>query len=267
MKATITTMFAFLVLVGCKNNNEARKPLPKDISKTDVTTSIYPERITKVFDAHGGIDTWNTMKTLSFTMNRPNGKEITTTHLKTRAERIDTPTYTLGFDGTQLWLDEKNGESYQGRPWFYKGLMLYFYAMPFIVGDDGINYADTEPLVFEDVSYPGVLISYEANVGESPDDEYIIYYDEQTGQMEWLAYTVTFGKDGKSKDFHFIRYNNWKAVNGLILPKSMDWYNYENNMPTKKRNTVEFSDIILSRETPNDSLFVKPVSAKYIERP
>lgn len=264
----IALLFIVLTLItACKNNNEARKPLPKNISKTDVTTSIYPESVTKVFDAHGGIDAWNTMKTLSFTMKRPNGNEVTTTHLKTRAEHIDSPSSTLGFDGEQLWLLSKNGETNNGSPWFYKGLMMYFYAMPFIVGDDGINYEESEPLIFEGISYPGILISYEANVGESPDDEYIIYYNKETGQMEWLAYTVTFGKNEKSKEFHFIRYNNWQVVNGLMLPKSMDWYNYENNQPVEKRNTVEFSDVILSPKAPNDSLFVKPTSARYIVRP
>ena len=76
-------------------------------------------------------------------------------------------------------------------------------------------------------------------VGASPDDQYIIYYDSETGQMQWLGYTVTFGKDEKSKDFHFIRYNNWQTVNGLVLPKSIDWYTYENNLPVEKRNTVK----------------------------
>lgn len=259
-------MLVLLVFTACKNNEEARKPLPKVISKSDISTSIYPDDITKVFDAHGGIDRWNTMKTLSFTMNRPNGSEVTTTHLKTRAELIDSPSNTLGFDGQQLWLLLKNGQTNSGSPWFYKGLMMYFYAMPFIVGDDGINYESTQPLSFEGKTYPGILISYEANIGESPDDEYIIYYNEETGQMEWLAYTVTFGKNEKSKDFHFIRYNNWQTINGLVLPKSIDWYNYEGKQPTEKRSTVEFDDVVLSTTPPDDSLFVKPESAKFIER-
>ncbi|WP_369996353.1 hypothetical protein [Winogradskyella sp.] len=262
----IALIFLLSVLISaCKNETKPESTVVDEVSKEDITTSIYPDTITKVFEAHGGIDQWNKMQTLSFTMEKPDGKEVTTTHLKTRAERIETPTYTLGYDGQNLWVNEKNGKEYKGRPWFYKGLMMYFYTMPFIVGDDGIIYEDTEPLVFDGKMYPGILISYEAGIGVSPDDQYIIYYDDETGQMQWLAYTVTFGKGEKSKDFHFIRYNNWQTVNGLVVPKSVDWYKYENNQPTEKRNTVEFKDIILSEDAPDQSMFSKPETAKVIE--
>lgn len=262
----ILFIFLFAIFImGCKNEPKTESTQIDDVSNEDITTSIYPESITKIFDAHGGIDQWNKMKTLSFTMEKPNGKEVTTTNLKTRAELIDTPTYALGFDGKDLWVNEKDGKEYKGKPWFYKGLMMYFYAMPFIVGDDGIIYEDAEPLIFDGKTYPGILISYEAGVGVSPDDQYIIYYDAETGQMEWLAYTVTFGKDGKSKEFKFIRYNNWQTVNGLRLPKSVDWYKYENNQPTEKRNTVEFMDVIVSESAPDNSMFTLPEGAKVIE--
>ena len=160
-KITYLLLFTILI-VACKNETKTESTVIDDVSKEDITTSIYPESITKVFDAHGGIDNWNKMQTLSFTMDKPNGKEVTTTNLKTRAELIDTPTYVAGFDGETLWVNEKDGNEYKGNAKFYKGLMMYFYAMPFIVGDDGIIYEDVEPLVFEGKTYPGILISYNA---------------------------------------------------------------------------------------------------------
>ncbi|MFC0605423.1 DUF6503 family protein [Winogradskyella pulchriflava] len=266
MKKIVYVVLVAVLISACKNETKTETTVVNEVSKEDITTSIYPETITKIFNAHGGIDQWNKMQTLSFTMEKPEGKEVTTTHLKTRAERIDTPTYTLGYDGNNLWLDEKDGNEYKGRPWFYKGLMMYFYTMPFIVGDNGIIYEEAEPLTFEGKTYPGLLISYEAGIGVSPDDQYIIYYDAETGQMQWLAYTVTFGKNGKSKEFKFIRYNNWQTVNGLVVPKSVDWYKYENSVPTEKRNTVEFMDVVLSEDAPDNAMFSKPETAKVIEQ-
>ncbi len=264
MKKIALSLLLLILITGCKNETKTESTLIEAVKTEVITTSIYPESITKVFDAHGGIDNWNKMQTLSFTMEKPNGKEVTTTHLKTRAERIDTPTYDMGSDGTSLWVNEKDGNEYKGNAKFYKGLMMYFYAMPFIVGDDGIIYEDAAPLVFEGKSYPGILISYDTGIGASPDDQYILYFDAETGQMQWLGYTVTFGKDGKSKDFHFIRYNNWQTTSGLVLPKSMDWYTYENNLPIDKRNTVEFSNVVLSEKAPDASMFVMPESADKI---
>jgi hypothetical protein len=264
MKRITYLLVLAILITGCKNEPKQESTVIDEVKTEDIITSIYPESITKVFDAHGGIDHWNKMQTLSFTMEKPNGKEITTTHLKTRAERIDTPTYAMGSDGTSLWVNEKDGNEYKGNAKFYKGLMMYFYAMPFIVGDDGIIYEDAAPLVFEGKTYPGILISYDTGIGASPDDQYILYYDAETGQMQWLGYTVTFGKDGKSKDFHFIRYNNWQTTSGLVLPKSMDWYTYDNNLPIDKRNTVEFSDISLSENAPEATMFTKPKGAKIL---
>jgi hypothetical protein len=262
----LTFVFLLAILItACKNETKTESATIETVTKEDITTSIYPEAITKVFDAHGGIDNWNKMHTLSFTMEKPNGKEVTTTNLKTRTELIDTPTYSSGFDGETLWVNEKDGNEYKGNAKFYKGLMMYFYAMPFIVGDDGIIYEDAEPLVFEGKTYPGILISYDAGIGLSPNDQYIVYYDKATGQMQWLAYTVTYGKEGKSKKFSYIRYNNWETINGLILPKSLDWYKVEDNKPVALRNSLTFSDIVLTKAEPKASLFAKPEGAKVVE--
>ncbi len=265
MKKAISFSLIILLFSACKNEKQIESTVVNEVKKEDIITSIYPESITKVFNAHGGIDTWNTMKLLSFTMERPNGNEVTTLNLKTRAEVIETPDYKMGYDGTTQWVLEKDNKPYEGNAKFYKGLMFYFYAMPFVLGDDGIMYEDIEPLTFEDKKYPGILISYESGVGESPDDQYKIYYDKATGEMAWLGYTVTFGKDEKSKDFHFIRYNNWQTLNGLKLPKSIDWYKYENSLPTEKRNTVMFTDASLSKKAPEDSIFKIPEGAKTIK--
>ena len=265
MKRIVYLLVLTILITACKNEPKQESTAVDEVKTEDISTSIYPESITKVFDAHGGIDHWNKMRTLSFSMEKANGKEVTTTNLKTRAERIETSAYAIGSDGIRLWVHEKDGNEYKGNAKFYKGLMMYFYAMPFIVGDDGVIYEDSKPLVFEGKTYPGILISYEAEIGASPNDQYIIYYDEETGQMQWLGYTVTFGNDGKSKDFHFIRYDNWQTINSLVLPKSLDWFTYENNLPIKKRNTVEFSNVVLSEEAPDVSLFAKPETAIIIK--
>lgn len=259
-------LVVLIFFFSCKNESKPdSKETLDSISKDEITTSIYPETITKVFDAHGGIDQWNKMKTLSFSIKRDGGNEVTTTDLKSRMELITTPNYKMGYDGNNLWLKENEGFTFKSDPKFYKGLYMYFYAMPFIVGDSGIIYENTEPLKFEDKSYPGILVSYEAGVGESSDDQYIIYYDDKTGQMKWLAYTVTYFEKGKkSTNFRYIKYNNWQTINGLVLPKSIDWYNYENDQPTTKKSTVDFVDIELSEKAKEKSFFLPVDGAKLI---
>ena len=265
MKKIVHVLLLAILITACKNEPKQDATIVDEVKQEEITTSIYPESITKVFDAHGGIDNWNKMQTLSFAITKPTGIEKITENLKTRAELIDTPTYTQGFDGKTLWINEKDGKAYRGKPQFYKGLMFYFYAMPFVLGDEGITYEDTEPLIFEGKTYPGILITFEAGVGESSNDQYKVFYNAESGQMEWLAYTVTFGRTEGSPDFHFIRYNNWQTVNGLLVPKSVDRYNYKDNLPTEKRNTVEFSEVVISENAPDKTIFSKPEGAKVIE--
>ena len=211
------------------------------------------------------MDKWNTIKSLEFTIKRPNGDEVTTTDLKNRNSLIEMSNHIIGFNGEDVWLKNKDTSQYKGNPHFYYNLMFYFYAMPFVLADDGINYEDVEPLVFEGKTYPGIKISYESGVGESSEDEYMVYYDSVTNNMIWLGYTVTYFSKEKSKKFNFIKYSNWQKVEGLILPEKLTWYENENNLPTTKRNDLLFADVKLSKEKPELDIFEVPDGAQIIE--
>jgi len=267
MKLKLLILFVLVLALSCKENKNSNTVEDVDYrnEELDLTTSIYPDNISKVFDAHGGLDRWKQMQTLKFTMPKENGDEITITDLKKRKSLIEMPGHTLGYNGENVWLDNKGDSKYQGKPGFYYNLMFYFYAMPFVLADDGIIYTDVEHLNFEGKTYPGIKISYESGVGESPEDEYIVYYDSDTNQMVWLGYTVTYFTKEKSKEFHFIKYSNWQEVNGLILPETLTWYGYENNKPTEKQRDVKFSNVVLSEEKLDSGTFEKPESAEFIE--
>ena len=82
----------------------------------------------------------------------------------------------MGFDGNSTWLDQ-DSTYFKGNVDFYYNLYFYFYAMPFVLGDNGILLEDAKSISFQNKDYKGIKVSYEANVGSSPDDNYILYYD------------------------------------------------------------------------------------------
>ena len=258
----------FLTIVisvfACKNKTTAPTV---DYSKEtlDVTTSIYPENITKVFEAHGGLDLWKTMRFLEFTMPKKNGNEVTSTDLRNRKSLISMPNHTIGFNGNDVWLENKGSAKYKKDARFYYNLMFYFYAMPFILADDGIIYKNVEPLIFEGKAYPGINISYHAGVGESPEDEYVLYYNPDTYKMEWLGYTVTYFTKEKGEELHFRRFKDWQEINGLLLPKTMVRYKYENNLPTTIHSESAFTNIKLTKQQPNQDIFEVPKGAEIVK--
>ncbi|MGB5378971.1 DUF6503 family protein [Muriicola sp.] len=224
-------------------------------------SGTYPPQLQKVFEVHGGLDLWKQQRTLSYEIPKKSGIEIHTIDLYSREDIIEASDYRMGFDGKDVWLLDPFG-AYQGDPVFYHNLMFYFYAMPFVLADDGIEYFETEPLVYEGKEYPGIGIRYQNGVGTSPEDEYYLHYDPDTYQMAWLGYTVTYRTGERSDDVHWIRYDDWTNLEGIVLPKSITWHLVEEGKIGKARNTVIFENIALSKEAKDKDVFAKPEAAE-----
>lgn len=260
------TLSVFLFSCKTETKSEAVTEVNNTEKQLEVKSTKYPENLVKVFDAHGGLDVWKTMKSLEFTQDKPDGIEVTITDLNSRKALIESPNHAIGFDGQKPWLLNKTEKEYKGYdPKFGYNLMFYFYSMPFIMADNGINYAETEPLVFEGVTYPGIKITYDNGVGETPEDQYLLFYNPNTYKMEWLGYTVNFVPGIDTKEFHFRRYNDWQEVNGLILPNSITGYGYKNDKPTEAKSPNFFTDVKITTEAPNASLFEKPENAIFVD--
>ena len=247
--------FLSLVFLAFSCKNDAKTAVTKEAVKT-VDKENFPEELGKVFKMHGGINTWKNARTLSFNK----GEEVHTTDLKTRQTVVNHPNYALGFDGKEVWIKEEKKGSFKSNPTFYYNLYFYFYAMPFVLADDGILYEKVNAISFKGIDYPGFKISYQANVGTSPDDNYIIYYHPETFKMEWLAYTVTFTSKKPSEKYNLIKYDTWVTVDGLILPKEIVWYKKDDkgNPTEPARPATEFTLPFVSKTKMEDSFFQRP---------
>lgn len=266
MKKIAAFLFFALLLSACKEQNKEVVNNNLQVNNEEVEKPAYPEDIANVFNAHGGMDTWKKMNNLCYEMNGRGGKEIHTISLKDRKVKIENKKWSIGYDGNDVWLLQNEEDAYKGNARFYHNLMFYFYAMPFVVGDEGITYTTIEEAELDGSMYNGVKISYDSGVGDSPEDEYIIYYNQQTNEMEWLGYTVTYRSGEKSNDWHFIKYDEWTTKNGLKLPKKLTWYNVENGKPTDERNDLVFDNIIVTDTELQDSMFKKPLDAEVVKK-
>jgi len=261
--------FVFVVVfsffISCKQ--EKKEMLNEEASKEIVaitTSNNYSEKLQQVFEAHGGVAQWKKMQSLVFELPKPDAREIHTINLQTRQDKVETPSYTIGYDGIKTWLLDTDN-SFKGDAVFYHNLMFYFYAMPFVLADDGIVYGETAAVVYEGKSYPGVSIRYNPGVGTSYKDLYFIHFDPDTKQMAWLGYSVSYRSGESSDKFSWIHYNDWQTISGLVLPKSITWYKTEDGVLTEPRNTVSFENVVLGKDVQPNTFFSKPEAAVFVE--
>ena len=244
----------FILTLSCNSNNSKKEQPVAPVTKTP---ERYPAHFSKVLDAHGTLADWDAFKTLSFTLVPEQGtEEIHTIDLHSRKDRLAIGTATLGYDGEEVWVKDPDS-IYKGNADFYHNLMFYFYAMPFVLADEGIIYEKTEALQVADTAYPGIKMQFEANIGASSNDEYYLYYDPNTHQMRWLGYTATFGAAKKSDRVNYIAYHDWQEVEGIVLPHAISWYTVENGIPTQPRSTVRFEQVSLSTASKPKGFYAK----------
>lgn len=221
----------------------------------------FPNKLENMFTAHGSYEIWDKMNQLSFNLIKKNGvRENHKIDLKSRKTLITSSKFIIGFDGNEVWMNAE-GKFPIERARFYHNLYFYFYAMPFVLGDPGISYKKVKDLNFENINYTGYKVTYGSEIGDSPDDNYFVYFDKKSNQMAWLGYTVTYGEAKPSTEIHYIKYTNWENINGLVLPKRLQWYETFNNLPSTPSNIANFDNISISDKILNPTIFIKPLDA------
>ncbi|MGI9546034.1 MAG: DUF6503 family protein, partial [Flavobacteriaceae bacterium] len=130
-------LLILLTLTSCREIQDKPQSTIENTQGTEVISKAnYPEELVEILHAHGGLDQWKSLKSLVYEIPKTNFNEVHTIDLYSRKDRVDTPAYTMGFDGEDVWLEDKD-EVYEGDPVFYHNLMFYFYAMPFVLADEG----------------------------------------------------------------------------------------------------------------------------------
>lgn len=247
------------ILVACGGTKTEETQVEVLASGPDV--SHHSASITKVFNAHGGFDTWDKMNQLSYKI----GEQTTLVELHNRYTRLESPEMTVGFDGDKVWVNPPS-ENADGQRMRYN-LMFYFYAFPFVIGDPGITYEDVEPKEFMGTTYNGVKVSYGDGVGDSPKDNYIVYSNPETNKMEWLMYTATFGGGDASDRYALIKYDEWQTLNGVTIPKALKWYQYKDGKVGEERFGRTFENVAVSEEMPAMEKFTMPEGAQVAADP
>ena len=117
------------------------------------------------------------------------------------------------------------------------------------------------------LEYDVIKVTYDAGIGDTPDDDYVVYIDKDTNQIEILHYIVTYpplmqGKTIDELERHAAVYNEWQEAGGLIVPKKISFYAWsDDKLGDSPVGSMTFENVSLKKESPDPKVFQKPEGA------
>lgn len=240
---------------------------PKEpVNETAVPpVSPWPTILDQAFEAHGGLEKWQSFETMEYDVPKEKGPEHHTIDLKNRKVLISTDEFKIGFDGNEVWVTPDSA-AFGGNARFYHNLYFYFFSLPYLAADPGINYEDQGAATVNGQSYNKVLMTFNDNVGDAPEDKYVLYFNEDN-MLELINYSVTYYDASRANKFNAIKYEDWKPVNGLMLPGKLVGYVWQGDSLAEKRYERQFQNPKLSTEKQPDALFEIPDNAYISPKP
>lgn len=245
---SLTLIFSLVFVFSCEQKDNTPDP------RYDQS-----EEFKKLLDAHGDWGKWIDAKAFSYAMVHETNLawENHYINLTDRKVRIDADTWQIGNDGERVWISP-NRQAFNGTSVrFYHNLYFYFFSIPYIFTDPGVNVKKTENKLVNGISHEAFEVSFEANVGDSPNDKYYMLVDPETGKLAWVLYTVTFFDKSNTK-MNALKYEDYRDAGGLIFPRIMTGYQFENDSTRRISYQVTFSDVFLVEKEMDADLFAMP---------
>ena len=101
----LTGLLIAVSLIACKDQpKQTDQPEEVKVGIEEIADKNYPEALQNVFDAHGGLHQWRSLKNLVYEIPKDEYDEVHTINLHSRKDRVDTPEYSMGYDGKDVWL-------------------------------------------------------------------------------------------------------------------------------------------------------------------
>ncbi|MEO0514863.1 MAG: hypothetical protein AAF086_06155 [Planctomycetota bacterium] len=170
----------------------------------------------------------------------------------------------LVFDGQSAWVSPSDAQVPGPPARFHVLTWPYFVAAPFKLDDPGTNHTDAGvlPVISSDDQRQGTKITFDAGVGDAPDDWYIAFADDE-GRMDGLAYIVTATKSKEEAETQpsIILYSDFVEVDGVTFATTWTfrYWDPEKGVYGEPKGTAKLSNFKFV--TPDADAFVKPEDA------
>ncbi|MEM7109103.1 MAG: hypothetical protein AAF519_12820 [Bacteroidota bacterium] len=276
-----------IILYSCNNPKQEAQEIPESSKYTlakpktawvkarvqeaslRLQSSAAGKLVWKSIEYHGGLEKWWANGPLYFRFNyqpKPNTGTPRDTYetadywsSKTRHQRTSNQNEEYGWDGEKAWYYPAGAEiPYNTRFW---ALTPYYFAgMPFVFADDGVNLALEEDIAYEGSKHHVIRVTFGKNVGDAPDDYYVLYLNAKTFRLAAIRYIVSYPgyfKDGGHSQEKLMTYEGEQQVGGITFPEKHKTFMWEGDGAGDYVTDITLSDIEFRPET-DQSYFQAP---------
>ena len=136
--------------------------------------------------------------------------------------------------------------------------------MPFVFADKGVNLTNEEDIEYEGSTHYVVRVTFGNNIGDAPDDYYVLYINQATSRLAAIRYIVSYPgyfKDGGHSQEKLMTYEGEQTTGGIIFPETHRTFMWESDGTVGDYVTdITLSDVEFRPET-KQSYFDPPRGA------
>ena len=223
------------------------------------------QALTDALQAHGGLDTWRSYARMDYTTTDfPLGANAPfdftqTTDLYNRRHLTHGKGFVSGKNEDGAWA-LPNTEALGLPPAFFESGNFYFIAMPFVFADPGVITRDIEDAEFQGRTYGRVAVSYPQHIGDTPEDDYILYIDQASRRLKMIDFVPTSAEvNGDTPLSEIPRkalvFDTWESYDGLLIPSKATFYGWADGQLQGEGNSYRIHDVKFSKIAPMPNIF------------
>jgi hypothetical protein len=232
LRIAIALAATLMIAAACGKKESAKQATSDRAVPVDASA---PPIVVAMIDAHGGMATWRTAKTVSFEDRFASPGDTAGTESRvmvdqrTRRAYIDLPgsNQSIAWDGKRAWSMHWKQPS---PPRFLALLNYYFLDLPWLTMDPGVKLAvaGTDTLWNDPTEYHIVKMTFMPGTGDTPGDTYRLYIDPASKRLKACAYTITYRAllpdSARSMPEHILVYEDYDKVDGMVVPSRYTIY-------------------------------------------
>ncbi len=232
----------------------------------------------RMLEAHGGLNRFQSFGTVTYhTDGLPYSAAapLTFDHvadLVTRRHRMDgfssTGSFVAGANDDIGWTTNPDALGIAPR-WVNHG-NSYFALMPFVFADPGATVRFVGERIYDGNAYDVIAVSFASGVGDTFEDDYVLYVDQSTHRLRLIDFSVTYGPmrgDTPIDELprRSLEFTQWQVAEGLLVPAVLQYGPWQRTAGGGRRSEpgVQYtiSNVQFSKARPDAALFDAPDGA------